>query len=452
MSKLNEYRIADRVKILEKNIRYESSGVVRQDDSKPYLYLLDLPICTIEERNKNDRVYSRELWEKVLVNEHVQDLLKRRVLFGKPDHPKETVATILGSSHIVTDIKINGDMVYTTMEVLNTPEGRIIATLLDSGCVLGVSTRADGELEKREQVDGDVQIYVNEDSYLFEGVDFVVDPSTWGAHVDKGRLEKNFERLAEDVESAYAPGVHDAATGLIPLYEMVSRYVGAKKRAIFERVAPEVGSVDKNAMKYFDIAMKENTQLREDRAIVEEEKEELAAKVIKLTEEISSKARIIAKYKSEYTSLKEQYLRLRGEKQSLQESIKRTKSIEEKKVEEIGAYVRSKLNGLGLSVGRYGKFFENVHTKEEVDTLVASVERIINESKKVEPEKKQERKGIYEKSLPGRHFVDGEMERMTERVLESTPTLSEKGLRNREEDSFEQSMKTIMRGLRRKHE
>lgn len=38
--------------------------------------------------NRNGRIYSRELWEKVINSEYVQEMMKSRCLFGENNHPR----------------------------------------------------------------------------------------------------------------------------------------------------------------------------------------------------------------------------------------------------------------------------------------------------------------------------------------------------------------------------
>jgi hypothetical protein len=65
--------------------------------------------------------------------------------------------------------------VYGTVELLNTPSGKILQSLVESGVTLGISSRGVGST--RKQGDHDV---VQEDFQLI-CFDFVSEPSTPGA-------------------------------------------------------------------------------------------------------------------------------------------------------------------------------------------------------------------------------------------------------------------------------
>jgi hypothetical protein len=70
---------------------------------------------------------------------------------------------------------MEGDVVYGTVELLNTPAGKILQSLVESGVTLGISSRGVGSTKR----DGDYDI-VQEDFQLICW-DFVSEPSTPGA-------------------------------------------------------------------------------------------------------------------------------------------------------------------------------------------------------------------------------------------------------------------------------
>jgi len=69
--------------------------------------------------------------------------------------------------------------VFQKMDVLDTPTGRVIDTLLRAGCQVGVSTRAEGDLEEAEDNEGKFSRVIPE-SYKYITTDFTADPSTFG--------------------------------------------------------------------------------------------------------------------------------------------------------------------------------------------------------------------------------------------------------------------------------
>ncbi|MHA1883078.1 MAG: hypothetical protein ACTSUO_08540 [Candidatus Thorarchaeota archaeon] len=139
------------------------------------------PICNIDKRNANNRVYERAVWEKVLDDEEIREKLKNRALFGQAEHPSETQSDLQLTSHVIFEMWIDEEkgQVFQKMDVLDTPAGRVIDTLLRAGCQVGVSTRAEGDLEEKEDDKGKFHRVIPE-SYKYITTDFTADPSTFG--------------------------------------------------------------------------------------------------------------------------------------------------------------------------------------------------------------------------------------------------------------------------------
>jgi hypothetical protein len=138
------------------------------------------PICNINQRNANNRVYERAVWDKVLEDKDLQHKLESRSLFGHAEHPEQTASDLGLTSHVIHKMWIDEDknVCYQTLDVLDTPAGRIVDTLLKAGCQCGVSTRAEGDLEECEDDQGKFQKVISE-KYKYVTTDFTADPSTY---------------------------------------------------------------------------------------------------------------------------------------------------------------------------------------------------------------------------------------------------------------------------------
>jgi hypothetical protein len=138
-------------------------------------------ICNIGERNANGRVYSKDVWEKVLSDKSIKDMIEHRRLFGQAEHPVETQSDLQLTSHVIHEMWIHEDenKVYQTLDILDTPMGRILDTLVRAGCGLGVSTRAEGDLEEAQDDEGNSYKRVVPESYRYITTDATADPSTF---------------------------------------------------------------------------------------------------------------------------------------------------------------------------------------------------------------------------------------------------------------------------------
>jgi uncharacterized Zn finger protein (UPF0148 family) len=127
--------------------------------------------------SRNGRLYPRELWENVLSSPDLKRMLQNRLLFGTVGHVEEQLDDLIREgkvSHVITDLKIMSDgKGWGRAEILDTPVGRVLKTLLESGSKLSVSSKAYGEYEGQT---GEGYWRVSPNSFLLERFDFVVDP------------------------------------------------------------------------------------------------------------------------------------------------------------------------------------------------------------------------------------------------------------------------------------
>lgn len=141
------------------------------------------PFLEAGQKNRNVRSYSRSLIEnKILNSPYTQELIKNRLLLGEAKHPKDRMEIkIEESSHNITRLWLDGDILYGQADILDTPAGRVIQTLLDYGSKIGISARASGSVSRS---DGENE--VDEENYNFKTFDFVPYPS-----FEKSRLVMN---------------------------------------------------------------------------------------------------------------------------------------------------------------------------------------------------------------------------------------------------------------------
>ena len=128
-------------------------------------------------QNGNGRVYPH----KVLMREveNYKKLVKERRALGELDHPDDSVINLKNASHMVTDVWWNGQDVMGKVQVLNTPSGGILRSLVESGVKLGISSRGMGSVSESQ---GSTVV---EDDFQLICFDFVSEPSTPGAFMMK---------------------------------------------------------------------------------------------------------------------------------------------------------------------------------------------------------------------------------------------------------------------------
>jgi hypothetical protein len=123
--------------------------------------------------NQNGRIYPKTVLEREVRN--YQKFIVENRAMGELDHPDTSVVNLKNVSHVIKEAYIEGDVVYGTVEILNTPSGLILQSLIESGVKLGISSRGVGSTRKQ----GDY--YVVQDDFQLICWDFVSEPSTPGA-------------------------------------------------------------------------------------------------------------------------------------------------------------------------------------------------------------------------------------------------------------------------------
>lgn len=131
--------------------------------------------------NQNGRIYPRNVLEREV--ENYQKFVRERRALGELDHPTASVVNLQNASHIVTEIRWEGDAVVGTIELLSTPMGKIAQALVSDGVKLGISSRGVGSTHQQGDYD------MVEDDFMLLCFDLVSEPSTSGAFMLKeGRI------------------------------------------------------------------------------------------------------------------------------------------------------------------------------------------------------------------------------------------------------------------------
>ena len=161
-----------------------------------------------EIKNRNGRVYEKEILEKEVSRYNAEFINKKRAFceLGHPDSPTVNLERV---SHMITTLYPDGTNFIGEAKIMNTPYGKIVKGLIDEGAQLGVSSRGMGSLEQRGGAN-----YVKDDFYLATAADIVADPSAPDAFVEgimeskewvwnNGVLvEKNIEAWKREIEGA----------------------------------------------------------------------------------------------------------------------------------------------------------------------------------------------------------------------------------------------------------
>jgi hypothetical protein len=181
--------------------------IVEKKEDGTKSHVIEGIFAMAESRNRNGRIYPQPVMEKA-VGKYVTEQVKTGRAVGELNHPDGPTVNLDKVSHLITDLRIEGNNVMGKARILDTPMGQIVKGLLEGGVQLGVSTRGMGSLEQRNGV-----MYVKDD-FMLNTVDIVQDPSAPNAFVNgimegvdwiwnNGLLEaREIERIETEIKRA----------------------------------------------------------------------------------------------------------------------------------------------------------------------------------------------------------------------------------------------------------
>lgn len=150
--------------------------ITEERNGKKSLYISG-PFMQAEMKNKNGRIYPRNVLFTE-VKRYNDNYVQKNRAFGELGHPEGPGINLERVSHMITDLKEDGNNVVGKAKIMDTPYGQIVQNLINNGAQLGVSSRGMGSLEEK----GGVK-YVKDDFYLATAADIVADPSAPEAFV-----------------------------------------------------------------------------------------------------------------------------------------------------------------------------------------------------------------------------------------------------------------------------
>ena len=169
----------------------------------PILGKLRGPIASTVNETRNGRRYSKQLWENAFNDDIVKEMFKNKVFFGELGHPQDRQEVDMAKVAICIPnppVRNEKGQLIATCDILDTPSGRILKTLVDYGSRLGISSRGEGDILDNDEVDPN--------SYTLNAFDIVQLPALSEARLES--IQESFSRktlsqaLNESLNSATA--------------------------------------------------------------------------------------------------------------------------------------------------------------------------------------------------------------------------------------------------------
>ena len=367
---------------------------------------------------RNGRLYPLELWKKVFDNDLFKEALESKTLFGELDHPEDRFEPLMKHACVVmTDYRIDEDagVIYGGFDILDTPEGRTLKSIVDYGSVVGVSSRGQGDV--RESIDGEI---VDEDSYDFACFDVVSTPAVAKARqsvaesINRKNFKESISRQIEDAESL-------ADLNIIRSVVRASDIKDSDMDTIIESIEDKCKSLQTVEETILTNDEVDETNLTED-------VNQKPAKTIRENKDLYRCIKGLRKQVSAYKYRESRYVDLVRDKQeqidSLKESLEKAneKRVQReslarrnaKKLEDVTRGYSSRLESMQNSLQNSRKdnsrlITENRRTKQELGSLESRYNEDMQEA--------SERIAMLQEQLENR---DTELERLQEQAVEAS--------------------------------
>jgi hypothetical protein len=152
-----------------------SASTITESSKSSGKFIVEGVLQRAGSKNQNGRIYPKAILEREVAKYQDTEIKERRAL-GELDHPESSVVNLKNVSHNILKVRWQGDDVYGTIEILDTPSGNILKSLFKSGVTLGISSRGLGSVKQLDETTVEVQ-----DDFQLLCWDFVSNPSTQGA-------------------------------------------------------------------------------------------------------------------------------------------------------------------------------------------------------------------------------------------------------------------------------
>lgn len=340
------------------------------------------PIASCKEGTRNGRKYNRELWENALNDDIFKEKIATKSLFLELGHPDREETHMDCACACIPEMPkiIDGDL-YAVVDVLDTPAGKVLNTLIDYGFQPGISSRGSGDVI--EGFGGESE--VDPETFFLETWDIVQTPALKKARLsvmesldgEKVKLEKalgeelessndddrkimveSLRNVGIDMETTHTPEDDKAVEG------------DDKKEASSENLTEGAKAIDNG-----------NAKIIEELKDAIRKKSELESTVRSLQERLAVSDAKVGRIEEEYGKCKSTVVRLT--------TLARDAETKSKLVEKLEAEIKRKDEGLRLLnktvvEGKMKLESENASLKEslaEKDSMIATLRRKVRESK-----------------------------------------------------------------------
>lgn len=205
--------VTHNMKLITEYLPGTTEVITEEVDGKKSLFIEGIFMQSAK-KNRNGRIYPTPILESA-VNKYIEEEVKTKGAIGELNHPKSPIPDPAMASHRIVELRKEGNDFYGKALILNTPQGRVVAGLLEGEVRLGVSSRGLGTVKAVNGVN-EVQ-----NDFLLKTVDIVHNPSAPDAFVngimegveylvDGSVLDQNHvDRIEQEIKGASSADLNE---------------------------------------------------------------------------------------------------------------------------------------------------------------------------------------------------------------------------------------------------
>jgi hypothetical protein len=188
-----------KTQLLVEDMNAEQNGIITESTNDGKNMYISGIFMEAEVKNRNGRIY--QLSEMANAVQQVQENIKNNQIFwGELDHSNSLQISSDRVSHMVTELRMEGNRVFGKAKILDTPCGKIAKILIaESGSRMGVSSRGAGTVDESGKVS----------NFSLVSVDIVLTPSCASAvpnaiyeSLDSTIKGRHILTMAEEIQSS----------------------------------------------------------------------------------------------------------------------------------------------------------------------------------------------------------------------------------------------------------
>ena len=273
------------------------------------------PIASCKEGTRNGRKYNKDLWMQALNDEVFKEKIANKGLLLELGHPadREEIDMSCACACIPEAPKIIDDELYAVVDVLDTPAGNILNTLIDYGFRPGISSRGTGDVIGDE---------VDPETFCLETWDIVNVPALKKARLtvteslekENSKLKKVLSEALESATDKDRKIMSEALTNLgmsnvikDDIVDIDSEQVKEEESAVDNGNSELIESLQKTLKENLDLK-KQLSALQEKLAVSDTKVNELNEELINYKDvaiKLSDKAKLNSKLQKQIDSLQE---------------------------------------------------------------------------------------------------------------------------------------------------